>query len=240
MANVLVKSSREQALVEVKPHGWALSFWARSFRRLARQWVVTRHVRRFCRPLELAGLEHFSQLNAPALIIANHTSHFDALIVLSILPGRLYGRIALAAAADRFYTQKLKGAWYSLRYNAFPITRNGGRAALTHSEWLLQTGWSLLIFPEGTRSKTGELLPFHPGPAILALRQGAPVLPVHIEGAANILRPGTRWSQSASVRVEVGPPLTIEGNDSVAEATAKMEAAVRALAQPQSPAAAAS
>jgi 1-acyl-sn-glycerol-3-phosphate acyltransferase len=229
MANVLVKGSREQSLVQVKPHRWALSFWARDFRRLARPWVVRRHVRRFCQPLELSGNENFSRLSTPAVIIANHTSHFDTLIVLSVLPTRLYDWVAIAAAADRFYTEKLKGAWYSLRYNAFPITRNGGRAALEYSEWLLQQGQSLLMFPEGTRSKTGELLPFHPGPAILALRQGVPVLPISIGGAAHILRPGTRRARPAPVSVEVGTPLSFEGIDSVSDATAEMEAAMRAL-----------
>ncbi len=233
MTSVLTRNGREETSVEVKPHRWALSFWARGYRQLARQWVVMRHVRRFCRPLELAGLEHFSQLSAPAIIIANHTSHFDTAIVLSLLPRHLYGQTAVAAAADRFYTEKLKGAWFSLRYNAFPIARGGGRAALAYSEWLLQRDWSLLIFPEGTRSRTGELLPFHPGPAILALKQSVPVLPIYIEGASNILPPATRWSRPAAVRVQVGPPLTFDGADSPAEATAKMEAAMRALAQPR-------
>jgi len=233
MTSVLVKSRQEQALVEAKPHRWALSVWGCGFRQMARRWVVRRHVSRFCRPFELAGREHFSQISTPALIIANHTSHFDTLIVLSTLPNWLYNRTAVAAAADRFYTQALKGAWYSLRYNAFPITRGGGKTALAYSEWLLQTGWSLLFFPEGTRSRTGELLPFHAGPALLALRQKVPVLPIRIDGAASILPPGARWSRPAPVRAEVGPPLTFEEGDSVMEATAKMEAAVRALGRKQ-------
>ena len=233
MANVLVKGSREQAsaVVEARPHRWALSFWARSFRMLAKQQVVMRHVRRFCRPLTFEGLDNFSRLSAPAIIIANHTSHFDTLIVLSALPRRLYSRVAIAAAADRFYTETLKGAWYSLRYNAFPISRGGGRAALDYSEWLLQSGWSLLIFPEGTRSRTGELLPFHPGPAILALRQRVPVLPIYIEGASNILQPGTRRSRPAAVRVEADAPLTFDGDGSPMEASATMEEAMHALAE---------
>lgn len=233
MTRVIARGSREEGLVKATPHRWALSLWARSYRRLARPWVVSRHVRKFCDPLALQGTEHLSALRTPAVIIANHTSHFDTLIVLSILPDKLYDQTAVVAAADRFYTQKLKGAWYSLRYNAFPIARNGGSAALHYSEWLLQNGWSLLIFPEGTRSKTGDLLPFHPGPAILALKQGVPVLPVHIQGAANILKPGTRWSKPAPVTIRVGQPLAFTAEDSVSGATAKMEAAMQELARPQ-------
>ena len=194
--------------------------------------MVSRHVRRLCQPVEVVGLEHLDRLRAPALVIANHISHFDSLIVLSILPNHLYGRIAVAAAADRFYTQRLKGAGYSLRDNAFPIARGGGRAALEYSASLLQNDWSLLIFPEGSRSRTGDLLPFHPGPAILALRQRVPVLPIRIDGASNILTPGTRRARPAPVRVQVGPPLTFDESDTVATAMARMESAVRAMAQP--------
>lgn len=219
-----------QPSVGVAPHRWALSFWARGYRRLARPWVVTRHVRRFCRPFNVDGAEHLESFPAPGLIVANHTSHFDTAIVLSLLPGRLYDRTAVVAAADRFYRSRIKGAWFSLRYNAFPIARGGGSGALAYSEWLLQNAWSLLIFPEGTRSRTGELLRFHPGPAILALRQHVPVLPMHIEGAGNILRPGTPLSQPAAVHVRVGPPLSFEEGLDAGEATQAIQDAVRELA----------
>ena len=217
--------------VYAEPHRWALRPWARAFRRFGRWLFITRHVKRFCRPFSLEGLENFERLQGrPALIIANHTSHFDTAIALDVLPGRIYNRTAVVAAADRFYTQRLKSAWYSLRYNAFPITRGGGRAALSYSEWLLQNGWSLLIFPEGTRSKTGDLLPFHPGPAILALGQHVPVLPIYMEGASNILPPKTKRSHPAAVKVRIGEPIAFAEGTTIPEANRQMEDAVRALA----------
>ncbi len=226
------KDRRREAPTGAQPHRWALSLWARTYRRLARRWVVTRHVRRYCRPFALDGAEHIERFPAPGLIVANHTSHFDTAIVLSLLTTRLYDRTAVVAAADRFYTSTIKGAWFSLRYNAFPINRGGGSGALTYSEWLLQNGWSLLMFPEGTRSRTGELLRFHPGPAILSLRQRVPVLPIHIDGAANILRPGTRLSHPAPVHVRVGPPVSFDNGVDAAEATQAIHDAVRTLIIP--------
>ena len=214
---------------EAKPYGWALSSWARLYRRLARPLVVARHVRRFCQPFSVDGREHLDEVTGPVLIVANHCSHFDTVIVLSVLPPPLYDRVAVVAAADRFYTSTLKSAWLSLRYNAFPIERRGGSSALAYSEQLLRDEWSLLIFPEGTRSKTGELLPFHPGPAILALRQGVPVVPMHIAGAWNILRPGTPRAQPAPVHLRIGPPLLLEPDASVRDATASIREAVRTL-----------
>jgi 1-acyl-sn-glycerol-3-phosphate acyltransferase len=220
--------------VYAEPHRWALRFWARAFRRFGRWLFITRHVRRFCRPLSLEGLENFERLNGrSAIIVANHTSHFDTAIALYVLPGRVYNRTAVVAAADRFYTRRLKSAWYSLRYNAFPITRGGGRAALSYSEWLLQNGWSLLIFPEGTRSKTGDLLPFHPGPAILALGQRVPVVPIYMEGASNILPPKTRRSRPAAVKVRIGEPIEFADGTTIPEANRRMEDAVRALSEKQ-------
>ena len=127
------------------------------------------------------------------------------------------------------YRHRIKGMWHSLRYNTFPITRGGGSEALAHSQWLLRSGWSLLIFPEGKRTRTGELLPFHPGPAILALGQRVPVLPINIEGTAAVLPPGTKYSRPAPVLARIGEPIWFEPGVTVEEATHAMEEAVRAL-----------
>ncbi|TMB66613.1 MAG: 1-acyl-sn-glycerol-3-phosphate acyltransferase [Chloroflexi bacterium] len=218
------------SIADVQPHRWALASWARGYRRLARPVTVTRHVRRFCRPLTIEGAEHLQRLQNPALIIANHASHFDTPVVLSLLPNHIYNRTAIVAAADRMYRERLKGMWYSLRYNAFPITRGGGSEALSYSQWLLQNGWSLLIFPEGRRTRTGELLPFHPGPAILALSQKVPILPIYIDGTAHVLPPGTKQCRPASVRVRVGEPLWFEEGTTIAEVKQAMEDAVAMLA----------
>ena len=122
IAPVTSRQERDAKLSEVKPHRWALSLWARTYRRLARPFTVTRHVRRFCRPLTIEGTENLEQLQNPALIIANHASHFDTPVVLSLLPNHIYNRTAIVAAADRMYRERLKGMWYSLRYNAFPLS----------------------------------------------------------------------------------------------------------------------
>jgi len=215
---------------EVKPHKWALSPWARVLRRLARRWTVHSHVRKFCRPFTVEGREILASIENPVLIVANHTSHFDTVILLSLLPASIYDRTAVVAAADRMYRERIKGMWHSLRYNAFPITRGGGREALAYSQWLLHNGWSLLIFPEGKRSRTGELLPFHGGPAILATQQNVPVLPIYIEGAGRILPPGTNRSHPAPVVARVGSLLTFPEGTAISDAKHAMEEAVRALA----------
>ena len=216
-------------LAEAKPHRWALSFWARAYRRLARAWDVDKHVRRFCRPMVIEGRENLAELDNPLVIIANHSSHFDTVIVLSALPSKIWRHTAIVAAADRMYRERVKGMMHSLRYNAFPITRGGGREALAYSQWLLHNGWSLLIFPEGGRSRTGELMPFHGGPAILALGQHVPMLPLYIKGASDILPPGSPMSTPAPVLVRIGKAFTFPLGTSIPEAKQAMEEAIRAL-----------
>jgi 1-acyl-sn-glycerol-3-phosphate acyltransferase len=216
-------------LVEAKPHRWALSFWARMYRRLLRRWDVDKHVKAFCRPMTVEGRENLEGASGPMLVIANHTSHFDTVIVLSVLPRKMWDRTAIVAAADRMYRQRVKGMLHSLRYNAFPITRGGGREALAYSQWLLHNGWSLLIFPEGKRSRTGELLPFHGGPAILALGHHVPVLPIYIRGANEILPPGTQKSSPAPVHVRIGKPFELPHDTTIPQAKTAMEEAVRSL-----------
>jgi long-chain acyl-CoA synthetase len=219
----------KQDLVEAKPHRWALSAPARLYRRVLRRWDVDKHIKEFCQPLTVSGRENLDGVDNPLLIIANHTSHFDTVIVLHSLPKHIWNRTAIVAAADRMYRERIRGMLNSLRYNAFPITRGGGREALAYSQWLMHNGWSLLIYPEGTRSRTGELQPFHGGPAILALGQHVPVLPIHIQGASKILPPGEQRSRPAPVSVNIGKPFEFPEGATIPEAKQRMEDEVRAL-----------
>ena len=232
-ASVSPAERRAQAdLVEAKPHRWALSLPSRLYRRALRRWDVDKHIKEFCRPLTIEGQENLEDVEGPLLIIANHTSHFDTVIVLHALPPKIWGRTAIVAAADRMYRERVKGMFHSLRYNAFPITRGGGREALAYSQWLLHHHWSLLIFPEGKRSRTGDLLPFHGGPAILALGQHVPVLPMHIQGANNILPAGEQRSRPAAVHVSIGAPFAFRDGTTIQEAKQRMEDEMRALIPP--------
>ena len=215
----------------IAPPRWALSLWARFLRPVAHGWFVGRQVRRLCSPLHVEGLENLDEVASPAIFIANHTSHFDAYLVSSVLPAHLRFRAAMAAAADRWYARKkLRAAWFTFLLNIYPIQRGGGRAALNYSEQLLEGGWSLIIFPEGTRAKKGHMEAFKFGVAILALAQGVPVVPIHMSGTDGILPPGERRVRRAPVRVRIGTPLTLAPETSLQEAVVRLEEVVRATA----------
>ncbi len=218
---------------QVSPPRWALSPWAQAFRRATWWWEVTRHVRHYCSPLTVAGGEHLASAWAPVIFIPNHLSHLDNLVVFDVIPPRLRRRTAIAAAADRFYRTWWKGIRFSLLYNAFPIERGGGRRALDYAEELLDRGWSLIVYPEGTRSRNGEVQPFHHGVSILALEHRVPVIPIYMYGTAAIMPVGSRTAGRAGpVNVGVGAPVWLEPGISIPEGTAQLEEAMRAIARP--------
>ncbi len=131
--------------------------------------------------------------NAPEsfVVVGNHSSHFDAPLVFGSLPARMSKYLSTGAAADHFFEKWYTAAYTSLLFNSFPIERGAksksdsdkkqSRRGLAGS--LLSDGVPLLIFPEGTRSRTGAMGPFVPGAAALAISRKVPIIPVAIVGA---------------------------------------------------------
>jgi len=223
--------SHQQDVYRTTPDAWQTQIWARGVRRAGRHWVISRHVKRYCQPLTVEGSARLAGVKGPVLIIPNHASHFDTPVALSVLPERIRGKTALAAAADRFYRHDKRGWWYSLYFNAFPIERlGGGSATLEYPLSLLKRGWSVLIYPEGTRTRTGELGSFHHGVALMAMKANVPVIPIYSEGLREIMPPGQRSPRPAAVHVRIGAPVWLDGAASIPDGTALLERAMRALA----------
>jgi 1-acyl-sn-glycerol-3-phosphate acyltransferase len=131
------------------------------------------------------GRSHLEGLNSPLVVISNHSSHLDAPLIIGALPRRITNTLATGAAADYFFEKKIKGAATSLFFNAFPVDRKGMKTRKNRgmAGALLSDGFSLLIFPEGTRSRTGGMSRFTPGAASLSISRNAPVLPIALVGA---------------------------------------------------------
>src|SRR5205814_1515531 len=94
-----------------------------------------------------------------------------------------------------------------------PIDRSRKESAMRSIEAgarSLQAGNSFLIFPEGTRSKTGEMLPFKKGGFIMAIKAGAPIVPVAIQGGRAAMRRGSKIIRPVTVSLRVGKPIETE------------------------------
>ena len=214
-----------------EPHAWQTSWWARAVRRVGRYWTTTRYVRRYCKPLTVEGRENLDGFRGPAIIIANHSSHFDSPTVYAALPGRIRNKIAMAAAADKFYASRKKRIWWpSLFQGAFPVHRGGGTKQLEYPLALMKKGYSILIYPEGGRSKSGQIARFKAGPAIMAMGGNAPVIPIYVEGLRAIMPKGDKYPKPGPVHVRIGKPVSLANAADVREATEMLENAMRELA----------
>jgi 1-acyl-sn-glycerol-3-phosphate acyltransferase len=232
-----IKMDRFKELLKIQPyrtepHAWQTSFWASAVRRIGRPWTTTRYVKQYLKPFTVEGRENLKDFKGGAVVIANHSSHLDSPTVYMALPSRIANRLAMAAAADKFYPHRKKRVWWpSLFQNAFPVHRGGGTKQLEYPLSLLKDGWSILIYPEGGRSKSGQIARFKAGPAIMAMQAKAPVIPVYMEGLRAIMPKGNKYPTPGPVTARIGKPIYVHLEaQSVSDAVVLMENAMRELA----------
>ncbi|MGE0361383.1 MAG: AMP-binding protein [Vicinamibacterales bacterium] len=222
---------------------WARRWWARLVRDVSQPLWILPIAGLFMRR-RADGQQWLERLGGPVIFAANHQSHLDTPAVLASLPGRWRRRVAVAMAKE-FFAAHFAPAGFSRRqraassalyvlaallFNGFPLPRSGPgtRAALRQAGELAAAGTSILIFPEGHRTDTGDIAAFQPGVAMMAVKLELPVVPVRLEGLDRVLHHTWRWPRRGPVRVSFGPPLALAGDDYEALA-GRVEQAVRAL-----------
>jgi 1-acyl-sn-glycerol-3-phosphate acyltransferase len=173
---------------------WARTAPARVAREVALRGVFGSIVTTYSRR-RIAGLEHLDAVAGPAIFVANHCSHVDTPVLLLSLPASWRRRTAVAAAADYFYTRRLLAGAVSLAFGTVPLERRGHGAGAAGGEIgrLLDGGWNLVVFAEGTRSRDGRVGRMRSGAAVLAAEHGLPIVPVHISGTHEAMPIGRGW-----------------------------------------------
>ncbi|HSK90016.1 MAG TPA: lysophospholipid acyltransferase family protein [Euzebyales bacterium] len=192
----------------------------RRFGRLMRvlmRWLVWKPIRLvFCRPLHV---EHLARLpREPVVFVANHASHADTVVLLEVLGRRRM--LAVAAADDYWFKDRVRGLALAASLGAFPFPREGTRG-LRRTEELLAAGWSVLIYPQGTRGG-GK---FRSGIGRLAAA-GAVLVPIGVVGTRHVLPKGASWPQRHAVSVRIGEALRVRDAH---EAVRRAERAVAEL-----------
>jgi 1-acyl-sn-glycerol-3-phosphate acyltransferase len=150
--------------------------------------------------------------NLPAgesfIMVCNHSSHFDALCLLSSLPLRRVHHAFPAAAADYFFSSLLRTVLSVVVVNGLPFDReHHGDASLDVCRELLSGPNNVLImFPEGTRSRSGALGRFRSGVARLVAGTRTPVVPCHLSGAYEAWPKGRAVPRPGRLRLNIGRP----------------------------------
>ena len=219
------------------------SWIAKLVRGIALEGILLPLTRIFARR-KISGLENLNTIRGPAAFASNHQSYLDTPVILASLPLHWRRRIAPVMWKEyfeaHFHPEKhsLRERWangmlyflVTLLFNAFPIpqTETGARESIRYMGELIEEGWSILIFPEGGRTPTGEIERFFPGIGMIAARLHLPVVPIKLHGVDRVLPRHTTLPRPAAVEVTIGPPIHLEG-DSYPSLARRVEDAVRNL-----------
>ncbi len=194
--------------------------------------------------VETMGVDNLRDLEPPVLFIANHVSHFDTLVLLRALPKPWRRRVAPAMSQDYFAALFNPSAALGDRladlgqyvaacglFNAYPLPQalSGTRRALRYTGLLVDAGWCPLLYPEGTRSEDGRLLPFKPGVGLMAKELGLTVVPVHLQGLFEIYSVRHERPKPGKAIVRIGQALDLRAAESYEAAAAQAERAMRDL-----------
>jgi long-chain acyl-CoA synthetase len=166
--------------------------------------------------------------NIPAhtnfIVAANHSSHLDMGLTKMAL-GEAGKDMVVLAAADYFFDTKYKRAVMENFTNLVPMERTGSlRQSLRHASSFLDRGYNALIFPEGTRSLTGEMADFKPVIGYLALHAGVGILPVYLHGTYDAMPKGSNVIKSRRVGARIGRYIEIADLEEMTKGLPRAEA----------------
>lgn len=145
----------------------------------------------------------------PQVVVANHVSWFDVLALAAYLPGRYVFVAKRELEKVPVFATAAKACGH-----IFIDRRDRQRAVESLAvarERLERDRPSVIMFPEGTRSATGELMPFKKGAFILAIQTGADVVPAYISGSREVMRKGSFLIRPGTIRVRFGTPISVAG-----------------------------
>jgi long-chain acyl-CoA synthetase len=245
-AVVAVTEPKQPSYVYPRWPWWKPVQWARAaFIEL----IMRPLVRFLAKPRVDAPLDFRAHVTEPILIVANHVTAYDGALVQYALPGAIRRHVAAAMSGEMLedfrhfrnpeWPANKRGfyplgplAWFALTalFNVFPLPRlRDFQRSFAHAGEALDRGYHVLVFPEGTRSASGQLARFRPGIGLLVKQSATAVLPVALRGLGELKARGKGWFRSGKLEVRVGEPIRFGPEDSEAAITEWLHGEVERL-----------
>ncbi|HYF51148.1 MAG TPA: AMP-binding protein, partial [Planctomycetota bacterium] len=156
--------------------------------------------------VECHGLENIPA-QGPYILAANHCSHLDSVAIREVL-GKRASSLHVMGAKDYFFDTRVKSWFFTTFLNALPFDREENVAeSLATCKTVLENGRAILLFPEGTRSISGQLQPFKPGIGVLGIELSVPIIPVYLRGTFESLPKGRALPRPSRIEVRIGAPV---------------------------------
>ena len=197
-------------------------------------WGFVRGYLKVWHGLKVVGGEHIPR-QPPFVLVANHASHLDALVLASPMRWTVRDHVFPIAAGDVFFETPAVSAFAALCLNALPMWRKKcGRHALQELRTrLVEEPCAYILFPEGTRSRDGSMTSFKTGIGMIVAGTNVPIVPCYLHGCHEAFPPDTKWPRRRPIEVRVAPPLNFAdtGNDRAGweHVATQLESAVRGL-----------
>lgn len=223
---------------------WALSRpmrWVRLFV----YYLLTYPATHLLSGVKISGRENLQDIQGPVLVISNHVAYIDVGFVLAALPFRLRNRLAVAMEGERVQSLRapqggglLAGTVARISYwlmtalfNVFPLPKASGfRESFAFAGSATDRGYNILVFPEGLRTRDGEIAPFRSGIGLLATGLRLPVVPMRIDGLWEVKQSGWRGvAPWGNIHVRIGAPVRFSADTEADAIARKLEDMVCAL-----------
>jgi long-chain acyl-CoA synthetase len=245
----LEKLVRQKSSVTNKPLNYPYARWARrwpiTWIRLLVYYALVWPATMIMDKPRIIGREHLRDFHGQALIISNHITQSDIGFILAALPTRLRHRVATAMQGEvlrsmrhppqewfflRRWFEQLQYALTTAFFNVFSLPQRAGyRESFKFAGEVADQGYSIVIFPEGKRTETGEMSPFRSGIGLLSKRLQLPIVPMRIDGLFPLKQKKQRFSKPGTVQVRIGQPVTFEATDDPEEIAKKLQEIVERL-----------
>ncbi|MBS1789325.1 MAG: AMP-binding protein [Acidobacteria bacterium] len=239
-----LRDNQTQSGIEYPYPRWSLRWSINWLRAVTYSLLIVPFVCVMCWP-RAQRKERLLNLRGPVLFIANHISMVDPAMILFALPWRFKRKLAIAMAGERLRAlrqrreglNRLSRLFDPIKYllvvtvfNVFPLPQKGGfRRSFAYAGEAADSGFSVLVFPEGRTTEDGQMNPFMAGIGLLAKDLDLPVVPIKIDGLFDLTKQHRYFSRPGTVTITFGDPIRFPGDAEAEQITLELETCVRQL-----------